>query len=166
MPSLKLRNICAHPVTASFAVLMLAAPGMVFLAHATGGRHWDLPKGGAEPGELAEASAIRETLEETGIVLTPGSLKDFGVFDYRRDKRLHIFAIRVSADMVSPDACKCTSFFNHHISGRPIAEVDRFAWVPFLEIPERCAKNMARVLTEDLVLPQILEDLPMTALAL
>ncbi|MDO5620814.1 MAG: NUDIX hydrolase [Paracoccus sp. (in: a-proteobacteria)] len=36
--------------------------------------HWDLPGGGAEPGEAAEACALRELAEEFGLTLPPNRL--------------------------------------------------------------------------------------------
>ena len=37
--------------------------------------HWDLPGGGAEPGETPVECALRELREETGLVLDPARLR-------------------------------------------------------------------------------------------
>jgi predicted NUDIX family NTP pyrophosphohydrolase len=67
----------------------------VLLVHPSGSynRHkpWSIPKG--EPGEETdlEATARRETLEETGV--TAGPLVSLGYTDYRKSrKRIHCFA--------------------------------------------------------------------------
>ena len=36
--------------------------------------HWDLPGGGREGAETPEACALRETLEEVGLTVSPGDL--------------------------------------------------------------------------------------------
>lgn len=43
-----------------------------------GNGHWILPGGGIHKGESAEAGAIREVLEETGVTLLPADLKKIG----------------------------------------------------------------------------------------
>ncbi len=52
--------------------------GQLLLAHATGQKHWDIPKGGAEAGESAREAAIREVREETGIELAADSMEEIG----------------------------------------------------------------------------------------
>jgi predicted NUDIX family NTP pyrophosphohydrolase len=53
---------------------------------------WGIPKGAPDPDELLEATARRETLEETGVVVD-GALVDLGFVDYTRSKkRVHAFA--------------------------------------------------------------------------
>jgi predicted NUDIX family NTP pyrophosphohydrolase len=67
----------------------------VLLVHAAGAYNrkapWSIPKG--EPGDDAdlEATARRETLEETGVCA--GALVPLGYMDYRKSrKRVHCFA--------------------------------------------------------------------------
>lgn len=38
------------------------------------GLRWEVPGGNQEPGETLEEAAVRETLEETGLTVTPGEL--------------------------------------------------------------------------------------------
>ena len=52
---------------------------------------WGIPKGHPDPGEDMEATARRETMEETGVVAGP--LTALGHVDYSRSrKRVHGFA--------------------------------------------------------------------------
>ena len=45
----------------SCGVLLFNEHDQLLLAHATGNRHWDVPKGLADPGEAPLAAALRET---------------------------------------------------------------------------------------------------------
>lgn len=50
------------------ACVILDGEGRVLLVHHTYGRlNWELPGGGAEPGEAPDETARRELLEETGL---------------------------------------------------------------------------------------------------
>src|SRR5262245_35774890 len=74
----------------------------VLIVHASGNynRHkpWSIPKGEPDPGEKdLEATARRETLEETGIL--PGELKPLGKIRYSKSgKWVHAFASPAPAD--------------------------------------------------------------------
>jgi predicted NUDIX family NTP pyrophosphohydrolase len=68
----------------------------VLLVHPAGNYNrrapWGIPKGAPDPGESLEATAIRETLEETGVSVA-SALVDLGHVDYTRSKkRVHAFA--------------------------------------------------------------------------
>jgi predicted NUDIX family NTP pyrophosphohydrolase len=67
----------------------------VLLVHPAGNYNrrapWGIPKGQPDPGEDMEATARRETMEETGLIA--GDLKPLGFVDYTRSKkRVHGFA--------------------------------------------------------------------------
>jgi predicted NUDIX family NTP pyrophosphohydrolase len=68
----------------------------VLLVHSSGnynrGKPWSIPKGEPDPGEAdLEATARRETLEETGIVA--GDLTPLGDIQYSKSrKKVHAFA--------------------------------------------------------------------------
>jgi predicted NUDIX family NTP pyrophosphohydrolase len=68
----------------------------VLLVHPAGNYNrrapWGIPKGAPDPDEELEATARRETLEETGLAVD-GPLVDLGHVDYTRSKkRVHGFA--------------------------------------------------------------------------
>jgi predicted NUDIX family NTP pyrophosphohydrolase len=75
---------------------------------------WSIPKGRAEDGEALEATARRETLEETGV--EAGSLTALGSVELKRSrKRIHAFAGPAPRDAVP----RCASW-----------EVDRAEFLP------------------------------------
>ena len=68
----------------------------VLLVHPAGNYNrrapWGIPKGAPDPEEALEATARRETLEETGLEIV-GPLIDLGHIDYTRSKkRVHAYA--------------------------------------------------------------------------
>jgi predicted NUDIX family NTP pyrophosphohydrolase len=68
----------------------------VLLVHPAGNYNrrapWGIPKGAPDPDEELEATARRETLEETGLAID-GPLVDLGHVDYTRSqKRVHAYA--------------------------------------------------------------------------
>lgn len=142
--------------TLSCGILVLDAQGELLLGHATGANYWDIPKGLCEPGESEQQAAIREASEETGLSFPPGLLTDLGRFTYRPAKDLHLFA--VLHERVEPGTLRCSSFFRDR-TGRMRPEIDRFAWTPFDQVPQRCAKSMAALLTGPISLPVLLQRL-------
>jgi predicted NUDIX family NTP pyrophosphohydrolase len=73
----------------------------VLLIHPSGNYNrkapWGIPKGLLDPGENAEQTARRETLEETGVVA--GELVDLSTIVYQKSrKRVHAFAGEAPAD--------------------------------------------------------------------
>ena len=129
--------------TTSHGVLILNASAELLLCHATGTRHWDIPKGIAEAGEGAVEAALREAREECGLELDPGALRPVGHFAYRPDKDLELQAVLI--ERIDPASCVCASTFVDRF-GRVRTEMDDFRWTPFDEIGAYCAKNMALVL--------------------
>jgi len=92
----------------------------VLLVHPAGNYNrrapWGIPKGAPDPEEDLEATARRETMEETGLEIA-GPLVDLGHVDYTRSKkRVHAFAAQ-APDGAAP---RCASW-----------EVDK---VEFIEI--------------------------------
>jgi 8-oxo-dGTP pyrophosphatase MutT (NUDIX family) len=138
--------------TTSCGVLLLSPQRELLLCHATGAAHWDIPKGVGEPGETPSETAVRETFEETGVRLEPNRLLDLGRLVYRPGKDLHLFA--TWSDGIDPSTCVCTSQFRDR-RGRLVPEADAFEWTPFERVPQRCAKNMTKVLTQKVSLEEL-----------
>ena len=140
----------------SCGVLLFSPRAELLLCHATGAKHWDIPKGVGEPGEAPLDTAVRETLEETGLQLRPEQLLDLGTMPYRPGKSLHLFA--ALSERVDPGQLHCKSLFRDR-RGRMVTEVDRFEWTALDRVPQRCAMNMTEVLTERLSLQALHERL-------
>lgn len=132
----------------SFGVLIVNEHDQVLLAHVTGQDRWDIPKGGGTPSESPLEAALRETFEETGVVLRPDRLKDLGVIPYGRHKDLHLFRTRVSTQEVDVSQCRCTSYFTHFSSGQRLPEMDGFRWAGVADIPRLCTPRMAGLLSD------------------
>jgi len=89
---------------------------------------WSLPKGHIEEGETAEAAAIREIREETGIsgsIVAPLGVIDFWFMAENRrvHKTVHHFLLRAESGELSSDD----------------AEVDSVEWVPLEDMSTRLA---------------------------
>ena len=86
----------------------------VLLVHSSGwynrGKPWGIPKGLIDTGETPRQAAVRETCEETGVVVPVDAEDTFmslGAVDYASGKkRVHCFAAEAAADVVP----KCASW--------------------------------------------------------
>jgi putative (di)nucleoside polyphosphate hydrolase len=130
----------------SCGVLLFNEHDEVFLAHATGNRHWDVPKGLAEAGEVPLVAALRETREETGLCLSDEGWLDLGRHAYRPGKDLHLFTRRVNTADIRIGECVCTSMFVHARTGRAMPEADAFGWFGLDKLEQRCARSMSTLL--------------------
>ncbi len=145
--------------TVSYGVVILNTRGDVLLCYATETTHWDVPKGQADAGETPRAAVLRELMEETGIVLDDARLTDLGRFVYRRDKDLHLFAVRVSDDEVKLENCVCESYFPRYSDGTMIPEMDAYRWVSPLDVDRYASRSLARLFQTTLSLAELHETL-------
>ncbi len=142
--------------TLSCGILVLNAQRELLLCHVTGAWHWDIPKGGIDPGETPEAAALRETREECGIDFTGQALLDLGPMAYRPRKDLHLFALLT--ERFDTAQCHCDSHYSDPW-GRNRPEMDAFEWTRFDRVHRRCARHMGEVLTQKLQLGAVLARL-------
>lgn len=68
----------------SVAAVIHDPAGKLLLQEKSSGEGWSLPAGAIEPGETPQQAIIREVMEETGRVVTPGTILGvFGGRDFR-----------------------------------------------------------------------------------
>jgi len=139
----------------SCGVVLLDPHGRVLLAHATETSHWDIPKGHGEEGEAPLVTALREMVEETGIVIAAERLKDLGLFVYRRDKDLHLFAARAHDDELDLTGCVCTSMFPRRSDGTLIPEMDAYRWAEPEEVERYASRSLTRLFQTTLSLAEL-----------
>lgn len=144
----------------SCGLVILNEDGDVLLCHATETRHWDIPKGQGEAGESHCTTALRETQEETGLVLAPSRLIDLGLFEYRRDKNLYLFAARLSRAQADIRRCVCISMFPRERDGRMIPEMDAYRWVAPDAVPDFASGSLTRLFQRALSLSELHARLP------
>jgi len=154
------RSDGARTRVTSCGLVILNEEGEVLLCHATETRHWDIPKGHSDPGESPRDAALRETEEETGLVLAPTRLLDLGWFDYRRDKVLYLFATRLSRAQADLSRCVCRSLFPRPRDGQLIPEMDAFRWVAPTEVDAFASGSLARLFARALPLTELHARLP------
>jgi 8-oxo-dGTP pyrophosphatase MutT (NUDIX family) len=141
----------------SCGIVVLLESRELLLCHVTGQRHWDLPKGGIHAGETSREAALRETHEETGLVLAADTLLDLGLHKYTAKKDLHLFATR--SLRIDPRELHCASCFVDRVSGRARPEMDGFGWFAFDRIGALCTPRLARLLSHELDLDGVLDRL-------
>ncbi|MGF6921883.1 NUDIX hydrolase [Paraburkholderia sp. 40] len=143
------------PRIVSCGIVLLDPDGRVLLAHATETTHWDIPKGQCEDGEAPQVTALREMVEETGIALEADRLKDLGLFVYRRDKDLHLFAARAGVGELDLSTCTCTSLFPRRSDGTLIPEMDDYRWASIEEVPRYASRSLTRLFETTLSLTEL-----------
>jgi 8-oxo-dGTP pyrophosphatase MutT (NUDIX family) len=146
-----------RPRRLSCGIVILSDTRELLLCHVTGQRHWDLPKGGIHVDETPRQAALRETAEETGLVLAADALSDLGRFPYTAKKDLHLFA--AVFDRVDPRRLCCESTFVERGSSRTLPEMDGFGWFAFDRVAELCTPRMAALLGDSVGLGATLDKL-------
>jgi hypothetical protein len=84
--------------------------------------------------------------EETGLEFAEELFIEIGRFDFRPDKRLHLFKVHAPPEAQDIGQMYCTSHFVHPVTGKPTPEMDGFRWASRDEIRQLCGPNMQRVL--------------------
>ncbi len=147
----------SRPRRLSCGIVILSATRELLLCHVTGQRHWDLPKGGIHASETPRQAALRETMEETGLVLAAEALSELGCFAYTGKKDLHLFA--TTMERIDPRRLCCESTFVERGSNRTLPEMDAFGWFAFDRVRELCTPRMALLLEQSIGLDATLDGL-------
>ncbi|CAH2786935.1 MAG: NTP pyrophosphohydrolases including oxidative damage repair enzymes [uncultured Paraburkholderia sp.] len=143
----------------SCGVVLLDPDGRVLLAHATETSHWDIPKGQGEEGEAPHVTALREMVEETSYAIEAERLKDLGLFVYRRDKDLHLFAAPASVSELDLSTCTCTSLFPRRFDGKMIPEMGAYRWAAPHEVERYASRSLTRPFQTTLSLAELHQTL-------
>ena len=157
MPSMSFFNPAPHTKRLSCGVVIVNAERELLLCHVTGQNHWDLPKGGIDPGETPLQAALRETREETSLRLQADGLLDLGRFQYTGKKNLHLFA--TCMPRFDLKQLRCESHYVDRLSGRQLPEMDGYGWFAFERAAALCTPKMAVVLGSRIDLPGVLDQL-------
>lgn len=129
----------------SAGVIFYTKDDKILLAHATGQKHWDIPKGQPEEGEDFIDAAIRECKEEIGFIVEDKNyLEALGIMDYNSQKKLALF-LYMGPDFPKIESCVCSSFFTDRWN-REALEVDAFQYIPLDKIEEYATKNLSKTL--------------------
>ena len=146
-----------NPKRLSCGVVILNRDRELLLCHVTGQNHWDLPKGGIDPGETPLQAALRETREEAGLRLQADTLLDLGRFAYTNKKNLHLFATVMPR--IDLKELRCESRYLDRYSGRHLPEMDGYGWFGFERAVGLCTPKMGQVLTSRIDLGDLLARL-------
>ena len=149
------------PRRVSCGIVIVNERAELLLCHVTGQDHWDLPKGGPHAGESPLHAALRETREETSLVIDADGLLELGRLDYRPKKDLHLFATLLPRLDVAQ--LRCDSHFSQLGTGRRLPEMDGFGWFAFDRVTTLVTSKMAAVLTQRIDLRQVLGELHASA---
>ena len=129
----------------SAGVIFYTKDNKVLLAHATGQKHWDIPKGQPEEGEDFIDTAIRECKEEIGFSIEDKDyLEALGIMDYNSQKKLALF-FYMGPTFPNVENCICSSFFTDRWNNE-VLEVDAFQYIPLEKIEEYATKNLSKTL--------------------
>jgi 8-oxo-dGTP pyrophosphatase MutT (NUDIX family) len=146
-----------NPKRLSCGIVILNSGRELLLCHVTGQNHWDLPKGGIDPGETPIEAALRETREEAGLRLGPETLLDLGRFTYTNKKNLHLFATLMPRFDLKELHCE-SRYMDRH-AGRQLPEMDGYGWFAFDRVGALCTPKMAQVLGAKMDLGGVLAQL-------
>lgn len=131
--------------TISCAIISFNSENKILMCHSTGNSFWDLPKGLKEENEEPEVAARREFLEETSLDIYNLKLQDLGLFDYNKQKSIHVFLLKEKIDFDLSKA-KCTTYFLNKYTNKQQPEVDSFSYFSKDEALANSCKSMSNLL--------------------
>jgi predicted NUDIX family NTP pyrophosphohydrolase len=127
--------------------VFLVHPGGPFWAKKEAGA-WSIPKGEIDPDENAQAAAIRELREETGLTVS-GEMLPLTTIRQKGHKVVHAWAVEADCD---PAKVVSNTFAMEWPprSGktREFPEVDRAAWFGLAEAREKINPSQAALIDE------------------
>ena len=86
---------CTHTFTRNSARSIIIRDGRVAMVHSLKYDYYKFPGGGIEGDENPIDAMIRETREEAGLSVIPGTVKEYGMFTgFRKAMRTNLNALR------------------------------------------------------------------------
>ena len=136
--------------------LLVECPAGWLLASATCSKpeRWDFPKGRMDEGETPLQTALRETLEETGLDLSAHrqAIEDLGLASYIPKKDLHLFRL-ILDEALDLSQCTCSTFVEIP-GGKRFPETNAYAWIHPHDIPSKVGKGLCKYLQVRGLLPE------------
>lgn len=111
----------------------------LLVCHVTNTKRYDIPKGEISENEDIIQTCIRETFEETNVIVDRKKLIDLGEFSYLSSKRLHLFLYQLD-ELPNTENMVCTSYFEFY--GKEFPEVDGFKYVKYTDLKRYVSKNL------------------------
>jgi 8-oxo-dGTP pyrophosphatase MutT (NUDIX family) len=125
--------------------------GLFLLCHATrqdgliapNDNKWGIPKGEIEENGTPYSTAIRETLEETGINLNNYSKSTIPIYNYKtKNKNYIVYYCLINSSTFNHKNLHCSSL----IEGTNLPENDFFIWVKWETAKEMVKNNNQKLL--------------------
>jgi 8-oxo-dGTP pyrophosphatase MutT (NUDIX family) len=126
----------------------------ILLGHATGTKHWDIPKGKYEERDsVIINTALRETQEETGLVFSKYQLilLASGYFNSEKKMTLYKLNFKIPYGAVNLDRLRCSSKVKI-TKYKQFPEIDNYRWFPKKDVLHYVSKSMYKFLTTNEVL--------------
>lgn len=114
------------------------------LGHATGNKHFDIFKGKMEEGETPIQAALRETEEESGLVIPPSTIEYLGCENYNKTKNLELFIAQLNNVKFDINNLSCYSTFEE--DGEEKKEMDYYGVFDFDTMVENSCKSLRKIL--------------------
>ena len=131
--------------TISCAVIFMTPDKKILLGHITGQNGiYDIPKGMIENNETPKNTAARELYEETGIVIDPDNLIDYGIRKYYSKKDLHVFMYH-SKHIINLQELQCTSYFSNN-KGEQLPEINGYILSSINDLSKYIRPKLLKVL--------------------
>ena len=126
----------------------------ILLGHATGNKHWEIPKGKYDKSDLVLINtALRETQEETGLVFSKDNLILIASCYFNSEKNMTLYKLnfKIPYDAVSLDRLRCSSKVKR-AKYKQFPEIDDYRWFQKKEVLNYVSKAMYKFLITNEVL--------------
>ena len=126
----------------------------ILLGHATGNKHWDIPKGKYDKSDhILIKTALRETQEETGLVFSKNNLIFVASCYFNSEKNMTLYKLnsKIPYGALSLDRLRCSSMVKR-AKYNQFPEIDNYKWFTKEEVLNNVSKSMYKFLITNGVL--------------